>query len=55
MEQFVIRQNILHFRHLLDRETDPAERHRIEALMAEAEADLRLQLGDKPTRPPAAV
>ena len=39
MEHFVIRQNIEHFRMLLERTTDPQERSRILRLLAEMQDD----------------
>lgn len=38
MERFVHEQNIIHFYKMLDQTTDPVERRRILALLAEEEA-----------------
>lgn len=40
MDEFVARQNVMHFRQLLAQETDATQRVRLERLMAEAEAAL---------------
>jgi hypothetical protein len=39
MKTFVKRENIRHYRQLLERTTDPIERARIERLLAEEQAD----------------
>jgi hypothetical protein len=40
MDEFIARQNVIHFRQLLERETNVEERQRLEGLMAEAQAAL---------------
>jgi hypothetical protein len=40
MEEFVIRQNILHFRHLLSTTQDEEQRQKILQLLAEEEVKL---------------
>jgi len=40
MEEFVIRQNILHFRQLLSTAQDEEQRRRVQQLLAEEEAKL---------------
>jgi len=42
MERFVHRQNIEHFREMLKTITEPKQRERIERLLAEEEAALRI-------------
>jgi rubrerythrin len=41
MERFVHRQNIEHYREMLKTVTDPAQREKIEKLLAEEEVALR--------------
>jgi len=38
MDRFIHDENLRHYRRLLERTTDPAERARIQSLMAEEEA-----------------
>ena len=40
MQRFVARQNIAHYRHLLETEQDPAKRAKLERLLSEANAQL---------------
>ncbi len=55
MRRFVHRENIRHYRQLLERTADEAERQRILKLLSEEEA--QIELDDPPTqnRPAAAV
>lgn len=46
MLRFVARQNIAHFRQLLEQEADPAQRRRLEQLLADEET----KLNDAPKR-----
>lgn len=54
MDRFVARRNIEHFRQQLDVERDPAERAKLEQMLEEARAQLRLaeeeHRRDGPTR-----
>jgi len=43
MERFVARRNVEHYRELLKRTSDPAERRRLQAMLAEARAELERQ------------
>lgn len=45
MERFVRRQNIKHYRHLLESTTDEAERNRLRRLIAE-ERQKQIEAGD---------
>ncbi len=48
MRRFVHRENIKHYKQLLERTTDEAERQRINTLLAEEEA--KLDLDDPPLK-----
>jgi len=41
MDRFVARENIKHFRRMLEQATDPAERARVQKLLAEEEQKLK--------------
>ncbi len=41
MDGFVIRQNVEHYRAMLKLTTDPAQRHKLQDLLREAEGHLR--------------
>jgi hypothetical protein len=43
--RFIRRENVKHFKELLDRTTDPAERQKIEKLLAE-EQQKQIEAGD---------
>jgi hypothetical protein len=50
VERFVIRQNIEHYRELLEITRDPTERRRIEKLLLEEEARLKKYDDDHKTK-----
>jgi hypothetical protein len=50
VERFVIRQNIEHYRELLEITRDPKERRRIEKLLLEEEARLKKYDDDHKTK-----
>ncbi len=52
MERFIARQNIEHYRQLLQTERDPAVRAQIERLLAEAEAAEQALEPDPPAPAP---
>jgi hypothetical protein len=47
VERFVIRQNIEHFRAMLQQTTDPERRRTLERLLLEEEAKLKKSEGDQ--------
>ena len=53
MKRFVIRQNIEHYRALLDVTAAPSERRSIEQLLREEEAKLKKYDEDHTKKPPA--
>lgn len=52
MQRFVIRQNIEHYRALLDIATDPSERRAIEKLLRDEEVKLRKYNEDHQNKSP---